>query len=144
MFSRMKYSISKGLVLCAAALIVFAAGCGEEEGPTESSASKSSHNAGQDCTGCHSNTYAGTVYSDVSGSSTVAGAVVVITQNDGQVLNLTTDTSGNFYTQAGNPGGGYTATVQGNTVGMVAAQTSGACNSGACHNGSATTRIYVN
>lgn len=119
--------------------------CGEEEGPNVSSAGKSSHNAGRDCIECHGDLkYAGTVYTDATGSATAPGEVIVINQGDGKALEITADGSGNFYTTEGDPSVGYTATVKGNAVGMVAIQTSGACSSSGCHDGAATPRVYKN
>ncbi|MGK7346569.1 MAG: hypothetical protein ACNS63_12260 [Candidatus Nitrospinota bacterium M3_3B_026] len=118
--------------------------CGEEEGPNVSSAGKSSHNAGRDCIECHNLKYAGTVYTDATASAAAAGEVIVINQDNGMTLEITADASGNFYTTEGDPSVGYTATVKGNSTGMVAKQTNGACSSSGCHDGAATPRVYKN
>ena len=127
--------------------VMLIASCGGEGGPSSSSASGGSHRAGENCISCHASKwkYAGTVYTDVGGAQTVSSGVkVVITQNNGEVIEVTTDTSGNFYTNSGDPGAGYSATVQGNSVGMVTRPTSGGCSTGGCHDASARPRIYVN
>ncbi len=120
--------------------------CGEDEGPGgDSNGNSYSHNPGRNCIECHGNLkYAGTVYTDISGGSTIAGEIIVITETDGSVRRIESDGSGNFYTSNGNPGGGYTVTVEGNTVGMVASATNGGCSAGGCHDGSSTARVYVN
>lgn len=118
--------------------------CGEEGGSLgESGVGKSSHNAGRDCAACHSARYAGTVYQSASGG-VAPNAVIVITENSGAVIEVTADNSGNFYTQSGNPSGGYSATVKGNTTGMATEPANGACSSGGCHDGASTARVYIN
>jgi hypothetical protein len=131
--------LAVGLVVLSPALF---SACGEHEKLGESG-SGWSHNEGRDCTGCHSAKYAGTVYKSASGS-TAPNAVIVITENSGAVLEVTADNGGNFYTSRGNPSGGYTATVKGNTTGMVTKPTSGACSSGGCHDGVLIPRVFMN
>lgn len=135
--------ISVGLMAISPA--IFSA-CGEEGGALgESGAGKSSHNEGRDCTGCHSAKYAGTVYQNLFGVGGVASnAVVVITENNGTVIEVTADNSGNFYTSRGNPSGGYSVTIRGNTFGMASKPTSGACSSGGCHDWVSTSVVYKN
>jgi hypothetical protein len=119
-------------------------GCGEEKKSLgESGAGWYSHNTGYDCAGCHSAKYAGSVYQSASGSA-ASNAVIVITENSGTVIEVTADNSGNFYTQNGNPSGGYSATVKGNATGMVSKPTNGACSTGGCHDGSTTSSVYMN
>ena len=123
--------------------------CGEffeDEGPEgTSNGSGSTHNTGQNCIGCHDGVeYAGTIYSDASGSSTVSGATIVVTQNNGDVITMVSDRSGNFWSNSGNADVGYSTTVTGNSVDMVASQSSGACSAGGCHDGSSTARVYTN
>ncbi|MBI5816485.1 MAG: hypothetical protein HZB29_12840 [Nitrospinae bacterium] len=133
-----------GMLVIIAAFSLYA--CGEElEGGSigESGSGKYTHNTGQNCMGCHSATYAGTVYSSISGSPS-PNAVVVITQNDGATLNITADNSGNFYTQSGSPSGGYSATVQGNTTGMATNPSTGACSTGGCHDNVTNAVVYQN
>jgi hypothetical protein len=43
-------------------------------------------------------TIAGTLYSTANGGAAIAGATVVVTDNNGQKLQLVTCTNGNFYT----------------------------------------------
>ena len=79
----------------------------------------------------------------VSGNP-VSNATFVITETSGAVLEVVSDGGGNFYTQRGDPSQGYTATIKGNTTGMVTKPTGGACSSKGCHDGAATARIYIN
>ena len=112
---------------------------GDEGGPT--------HNAGRDCSqsGCHGFVYSGTVYSDLNGSSAVEGATVTVTENDGTVRTFTSNSVGNFYSNDGTPGAGYTVSVNSPngalTYNMAATASTGGCNNGACHNSSL--RIYA-
>ena len=123
--------------------------CGEifeDEGPEgTSNGGGSTHNSGRDCTSCHDDVeYAGTIYSDASGSSRVSGATIVVTQNNGDVITMISDRSGNFWSNSGNAGVGYSVAIPGNSVDMVVKPTSGACSSGGCHDGSSTARVYAN
>ena len=111
-----------------------------------SSSAGSSHNAGTDCTRCHSFTVSGTVYR-ADGTTVHPGAVIRLTTVRGDtttaVLTLTADRSGNFYTGSSvSFGQGLFATASG-TTGAVASKTtaitSGACNR--CH--TAGQRIVV-
>ncbi|MBF0290730.1 MAG: carboxypeptidase regulatory-like domain-containing protein [Nitrospinae bacterium] len=122
---------------------VIISACGEHQKLGESGAGGSSHNEGRDCTGCHTANYAGTVYKSATGG-VAPNAVVVITENNGTVLEVTADNSGNFYTSRGNPSGGYSVTIRGNTFGMVSKPTSGACSSGGCHDGITTLVVHKN
>lgn len=113
---------------------------------------ETSHHAGRDCgqSGCHDSSiesdkrfvYSGTVYSGANGSA-ISGKVVVITETaTGNVVRTTSDASGNFYTLRGTRGSAYSATIEGNTLGMISQATNGSCNS--CHNGTITAKVYVN
>lgn len=115
----------------------------------ESGTNRTSHQIGKDCVSCHATqesdkryVYAGTVYASSAGTSTKAGAVVVITESSGTKLNITTDQSGNFYTTRGTRGATYNATIQGNMAGMVSTAANGGCAS--CHDGAIFPRIYIN
>jgi len=132
-------------VLLAAFSIMALTACGEEEGGSlgESGAGKASHNAGRNCKECHGAQYSGTVYASLNGP-VLPNGVIVITQNDGQTLEITADNSGNFYTRRGNPGVGYLATVQGNTLNMASMPTDGGCSKGGCHDGSSYAGVYKN
>ena len=111
-----------------------------------SSAGRTSHNAGRDCTSCHSFTLAGTAYKG-DGATVYAGATIKVTSSGnggGAVLaTLTSDASGNFY--ASTPvafGSGVYVTAAGTTGvtrAMNVAITSGACNR--CH--TSTNRLIV-
>ena len=107
-------------------------------GTTGTTGPTTSHNAGRDCTSCHSFTAAGTVYKP-DGTTVNPGAIVrLTTQSAGGgtvVASLTADGSGNFYTSTpiGFGSGLYvTATNSaGSSRAMGATITSGACNR--CH-----------
>jgi hypothetical protein len=93
---------------------------------------------GADCNGCHNFAIAGTVYptahepDNCIGVNGTAGVKVVITGSTGQVLTLTPNSSGNFYSNT-NVTTPFTVklTNGANSRMMVSPQTSGACNS--CH-----------
>jgi hypothetical protein len=110
-----------------------------------STSSKTSHNAGRDCTSCHSFTVAGTAYK--ADGSAYSGAVINVTSGSagsGTVLTtLASDASGNFYTSASALfGSGVYVNATGTTGAarsMTAAITSGGCNR--CHTG--TNRLTV-
>lgn len=130
----------KTTAVMAAFLAFGLAACeGDEGGPT--------HNAGRDCSqsGCHSFAYSGTVYSDLNGSAAVNGATVTVTENDGTVRTFTSNSVGNFYSNDGNPGSGYTVSVSSPdgslTYNMASSASIGGCNNGNCHNSSL--RIYA-
>lgn len=129
---------------CVTVSLFVISACGEEHKKLgESGSGGWSHNAGRDCTGCHDTRYAGTVFQSVSGG-VAPNAVIVITENSGAVIEVTADNSGSFYTSRGNPSGGYTATVNGNRIGMSAKPTGGGCSSGGCHDGIIIPRVYMN
>lgn len=141
-------SMGRGIGATAVAFLVGAGltACEGEEGPGGSSSEgDSTHNTGRNCIECHGKLeYAGTIYSNASGSSTVSGAKVIITEADGATRTLTSDQTGNFYTEEGNPEDGYAVAVEGNTVQMSATATNGGCNVSGCHDGSATARVHTN
>jgi len=118
-------------------------GCGDGSPASPSSTpssttSRSSHNAGRDCIGCHSFTVAGTVYK-TDGITPNAGAAIRLTTaaaGGGTVVSsLTADASGNFYTSAAVSFGTglYTgvANAAGSTRLMTGTITHGSCNR--CH-----------
>ncbi|MBF0169744.1 MAG: hypothetical protein HQK87_01420, partial [Nitrospinae bacterium] len=88
--------------------------------------------------------YAGTLYSDATGSQVLGGVKVTVTETDKTTYTMTSDQTGNFYTSLGNPANGYSVSVEGNTVQMVQTATTGACSTGGCHDGSAVPRVYKN
>jgi len=120
----------------------------EVEGPNgTSTGGVSAHNAGRNClqSGCHTNLkYAGTIYTDAAGSSGASNASIVVTEADGTNITMTAGNNGTFYSDSGNPSGGYTVTVTGNSLDMVTNPTSGGCSAGGCHDGSATALVYTN
>lgn len=134
-----------GAVACAAPLFLFwscggsgpASASGPNAPPGGAQAS-TSHNAGRDCLGCHGFGAAGTVYR-AGGTTPYPGATVRLLSPSGAAdrvdLTLTTDASGNFYTnQRLSFGTGVSAQVTGTggaprTMGTPA--TSGRCNG--CH-----------
>jgi hypothetical protein len=110
-----------------------------------SSAARTSHNAGRDCTSCHAFTVAGTAYK--ADGSVYSGAVIRVTSGSagsGNVLaTVTSDASGNFYTSASvafGPGAYVNAAgTTGVARSMTSAITSGGCNR--CH--TSTNRLIV-
>jgi hypothetical protein len=103
-----------------------------------SSVGRTSHNAGRDCTTCHSFTVAGTAYMS-GGAAPYSGAVIKLTAgaagSGAELATLTSDASGNFYTSAPVAFGSGVYAVATGTGGaarpMTSAVTSGACNR--CH-----------
>ena len=128
------------------AVLTLAACGGGDSSPTSPSSpgdgstagSSSSHNAGRDCTGCHSFTVAGTAYK-ADGTTTYPGAVIrLATASAGGgtvVATLTADRSGNFYSGSSVAFGSglyVTATGTGGAVRLMSATiTNGGCNR--CH-----------
>jgi hypothetical protein len=106
------------------------------------------HNAGQDCAGCHmlipgfNWTISGTLYSSANGSAAVAGATIVVTDNNGQRLQLVTCSNGNFYTTTPVA---FPITLEANecpaSEPMATTASKGSCNTSACH--SSGTRIHL-
>lgn len=107
---------------------------------------------GSDCIACHRSggareapTFgaAGTVFTDLAGSERASGVVVHIVDADGQTHDLTTNSSGNFYTRDAVPGP-YTASLRvgGDEIAMTEHPDSGACSS--CHrcDGEAGGKLY--
>ncbi len=95
---------------------------------------------GADCLACHDGTNgeagkftaAGTVFSDLDGNDVVDGATVRITDADGNVVELTSNAAGNFYTsEALTFPISAEVELDGNVLAMSSAQQSGGCN--ACH-----------
>ena len=145
---------------CVAVCLVAAlavAGCGgSPASPTSSTTSASStgsgttlassHNAGRDCSTCHSWTVAGTAYKS-DGVTVYPGATIrlgtVAAGGGTTVITLTSDATGNFYTNATVTwGSGLYPTATATTGGVRSMSTSlrtGACNS--CH--STGNRIIV-
>lgn len=108
-------------------------------------------NPGQDCIACHTSepeapkfVIAGTVMgatNDDNNCNGLEGVTVRITGNDGAVLELTTNSAGNFYAREGMATVAlpFTAEVvgpNGKTNKMSSAQTEGSCNS--CHGATGT------
>jgi hypothetical protein len=113
------------------------------------------HNAGQTCinAGCHDGntqdaplwTLAGTAYTDINGTTPLAGGTILYTDANNAEIKIITDTNGNFYT-----GATIVFPIQAvaslcpNTLPMntaVAANMAN-CNTAGCH-GEAGNRIYV-
>ena len=134
------------LTLAAALFAVACGGDGAPSAPSSASTStttggtsgRTSHNAGRDCTTCHSFTLAGTAYR-TDGATVYAGATIKLTSGSnggGTVLaTLSSDASGNFYSSTPvSFGSGVFVSASGTTGttrSMTAAITSGACNR--CH-----------
>jgi len=111
------------------------------------------HNAGTSCIdqGCHDGggpppkwTLSGTLYTDIEGTTPLAGGTIIFTDANAQEIKLITASNGNFYT--GDPIA-FPITVKGsrcpNTVPMIAPVTAaqGSCNLAGCHG--AGNRSYV-
>jgi hypothetical protein len=85
-------------------------GCNDENeecAPGACAGSGSTMLPGSDCLACHSAassydistwTAAGTVFADYDGHAPLRGATVRITDADGQIVELSTNSAGNFYT----------------------------------------------
>lgn len=145
------------MLLAAAVLAATAAACGSGGGsvPANCSSGKAWNggneesplmNPGEDCIACHSTeseapkfVIAGTVMGASNDDDTcdgLAGVKVQITDANGQMLELSTNSAGNFYAEEKNTNIALPYTVKiigpsGKTNQMSAAQTTGACNS--CH-----------
>jgi len=114
---------------------------------------------GQECTACHQDSgegpifaFSGTVYDGLAepdDCNGVSGAVVTVTDNDGNEFTATTNSAGNFFIESRSATLVFPITAKiasgDRTAEMVTAQTTGECNS--CHgevgaNGAAG-RIYL-
>jgi hypothetical protein len=130
---------------CAASLFLLAscggsgpAGVSGPSGTPGGGQASTSHNAGRDCLGCHNFGVAGTVYRAGTGTP-YGGATVRLVSAAGAAeqvdLTLTTDASGNFFTnQRLSFGAGLSALVTGTSGArraMGTPATSGRCNG--CH-----------
>lgn len=114
--------------------------------PLTQAQSSGHHNAGTACLGCHDGnnatrwTAAGTLYNAVSGGSAIAGATIVLTDANGQQVQIVSSTNGNFYTQTALA---YPVTARASgcpsDVPMIAKASSGDCNT--CHN--STLRVHL-
>jgi hypothetical protein len=101
------------------------------------SAGDGHHNAGQDCISCHQSvsganwTVAGTVYKSGSG---VSGVTIVITDANGQTIQLVSCDNGNFYTDQNVA---FPVNVRASScpadTSMVSTAAQGSCNATGCH-----------
>ncbi len=132
-------------LLIAIALLGAACGIPENNPPMQ---------AGNDCLSCHNGTIArqwtvaGTLYGDAqSGQDAgVSGAWVIVTDSTGRVLNLATNSVGNFYTaEPLTPPLHVQVETAQKRMAMVSSPASGSCNS--CHAqpaaGEAPGRLFV-
>jgi hypothetical protein len=120
------------LATFAALLVAVLGACRNESGTMK---------PGENCVACHSDfTAAGTVYTTPGGAAGVEGAEVTITSTtSSQSVTLTTNSVGNFYTQAPlSPPLAIDIAYAGTVVSMTAAP-DGACNR--CHGGDQ--RVHV-
>jgi hypothetical protein len=138
--------------IVALGLLSLVGGCGPDLGKPPAVCSTSAVSKGEspemepggDCIGCHSSSdgpsfrVAGTVMNELRDDTNcggLAGVTVRITGNDGKVVDLTTNSTGNFFleSRAGAIALPFKAEVRrdGKVRAMVAAQTNGSCNS--CH-----------
>jgi hypothetical protein len=100
------------------------------------------HNAGLSCLDCHKSgggeapafTFAGTLFSAVTGGSAVAGATIEATDAKGQVIRIVTSKNGNFYTSQAVS---FPLTVRASACPsdqpMIATVQNGNCNTSGCH-----------
>jgi len=117
---------------------------GDDNGGGSNSNAVESHNAGQNCLGCHNYSMAGTVYANATGSSPVQGATVTAQTSSGAIA-MTTDALGNFYSTSP-VSGAYSVSIQKGprAIAMRNMRVYGGCNTAGCHSGnSAQGRIYL-
>jgi hypothetical protein len=110
------------------------------------------HNPGQNCLECHNGqdpaapvfTLAGTVFKDAAGTIPKTRATVIVYDGDGNVVKMSTQLNGNFYTSAALTPPFFTAISQcPNEEQMNENFSDGDCNS--CHSGAAAPgRIIFN
>jgi hypothetical protein len=87
---------------------------------------------GSDCAACHSLSIAGTVFSDIDGTNGVSGATVRVVDANGDVTELHTTGSGNFFTQRHVEFPAFVEVERdGNVIEMFSEINHGACNT--CH-----------
>ncbi len=105
------------------------------------------HNPGVACMNCghHSSyTVAGTLYTNATGNTAYAGATVTITDANGQMMDLTTLSNGNFFTTAAVK---FPVTVIASAcpsaVKMNANVSNGACNASGCHPGNTNNQMHL-
>lgn len=109
------------------------------------------HNAGMGCltAGCHRGgtgpefSVGGTLYVDRDGNAPIAGATIIVTDGDGQRLELVTAQNGNFWSTTPVRTPLYLrASHCPEDVAMVSLSQSGDCNSGQCH-GPLQNRVWL-
>lgn len=130
-----RYNSVLGFSLAALICVGTLSACGEEEegGPLMK--------PGEPCLSCHTSggkaseerfTAAGTIFSDGSGGSGLAGATITITGADSSQVTMTSNAAGNFFTEQSiaKP---YTVmvTTETGSATMMSTATSGDCNG--CH-----------
>jgi hypothetical protein len=105
------------------------------------------HNAGADCTNCHSFSIAGTLYTTATGNTGMSGASITVTDHNGQSFDLVSQLDGNFYTSASVAFPiTLTASSCPNVAPMVNHVTSaqgGGCNQNGCHDGGVQAQIHL-
>lgn len=126
--------------------------CGGDEESASGGGNNEFMRPGEDCSQCHSEggsakvfTVSGTVFTSSSSSEGADKATVVITDDDGEVTNLTTNSAGNFFsTKAFSfPVRVSVKSSSGGERSMGSAATKSGCNS--CHGltSSSPSRIYL-
>jgi hypothetical protein len=91
------------------------------------------HNPGRDCSQCHNFTVAGTLFTQLTGGTGIAGATIEVIDANNQRLLLPTYQNGNFYTQQAVA---YPIRLRAsrcpNDAPMISTAATGTCNG--CHN----------
>ncbi len=151
---RFKLSFIIALIIGLTALLYSCSEDEDNEAMTSSSGSNKSHNAGQNCLGCHRSggsgegifKVAGTVYNEGLTSINSNATVKLYTGANGTgslIKTIEVDTKGNFYTTSSiDFGSGLYVLVEGATTSKYMSSTisTGTCNS--CH-GSSTGKIWT-
>ena len=107
------------------------------------------HNAGQDCQqGCHNHgfSFSGTLYTSAAGTTIASGATITAIDANGAVIEVVSQTNGNFYatTPVTFPIAIYASscpTVQHMSATVVAGD--GGCNKTGCHTAAGTGRVHL-
>lgn len=111
-------------VPCLALVIFLVAGC-EEGGPTM--------RPGEDCIKCHGFSAAGTVFPSTQASTNegINGVTITVVDSDRKTVTMTSNSAGNFYTEAAIKWPADITLILGGRTASMAAAPRGACAS--CH-----------
>jgi hypothetical protein len=116
--------------------------------PAVSGVGSGHHNPGQTCIACHAGnsgpdfTVAGTLYDSANGAAPLAGGTITVTDANGAVTTIVSQTNGNFYSSAPLT---FPIRIEASrcpdTSAMSSTAAAGDCNSGGCHG--AANRIHL-